>query len=221
VTGGAAQSVDFRNAFSETIPWAVLLVVAVTMVVLFLTFGSVVLPIKAVLMSMISISAAFGAMVWIFQEGHLAQLLQFTAPGSITATDPVLMFAIMFGLSMDYEVFLLSRIREIYVQTGDNRQAVAEGLASTGGVITSAALIMITVFSAFALGHVLDIKILGVGMAVAVAVDATLVRGVMVPALMRILGPLNWWAPRPVKDFVLRLGFYEEPSTPGEPRAAA
>jgi len=221
VTGGAAQSVDFLNAFAETIPWAVLLVVAVTMVVLFLTFGSVVLPIKAVLMSMISISAAFGAMVWIFQEGHLAQLLQFTAPGSITATDPVLMFAIMFGLSMDYEVFLLSRIREIYVQTGDNRQAVAEGLASTGGVITSAALIMITVFSAFALGHVLDIKILGVGMAVAVAVDATLVRGVMVPALMRILGPLNWWAPRPVKDFVLRLGFYEEPSTPGEPRAAA
>ena len=221
VAGGAAQSVDFLNAFARTIPWAVLLVVAVTMAVLFLTFGSVVLPIKAVLMSMISISAAFGAMVWIFQEGHLANVLQFTAPGSITATDPVLMFAIMFGLSMDYEVFLLSRIREIYVQTGDNRRAVAEGLAATGGVITSAALIMITVFSAFALGHVLDIKILGVGMAVAVAVDATLVRGVMVPALMRILGALNWWAPRPVQDFVLRLGFYEEPQPPREPRAAA
>ncbi|MHB1526582.1 MAG: MMPL family transporter [Candidatus Dormibacteria bacterium] len=220
VTGGAAPSVDFLNAFAQKIPWAVLLVVAVTMVVLFLTFGSVVLPLKAVLMSMISISAAFGAMVWIFQEGHLSNLLQFTAPGSVTATDPVLMFAIMFGLSMDYEVFLLSRIREIYVETGDNRQAVAEGLAATGGVITSAALIMITVFSAFALGHVLDIKILGVGMAVAVAVDATLVRGVMVPALMRILGDLNWWAPRPVKDFVLRLGFYEERALGGQPEPA-
>ncbi|MDA8332342.1 MAG: MMPL family transporter [Candidatus Dormibacteraeota bacterium] len=211
LAGGAAQSVDFINAFAKTIPWAVLLVVAVTMLVLFLTFGSVVLPVKAVLMSMISISAAFGAMVWIFQQGHLSNILGFTPPGSITATDPVLMFAILFGLSMDYEVFLLTRIRERYLETGDNRRSVAEGLAATGGVISSAALIMITVFAAFALGHVLDIQILGVGMAIAVAVDATLVRGVMVPALMRLLGPLNWWAPRGVKSWVARLGFYEEP----------
>jgi len=210
VTGGAAQSLDFLKAFDQTIPWAVLLVIAVTMLVLFLTFGSVILPIKAALMSMISISASFGAMVWIFQEGHLSNLLQFTAPGSITATDPVLMFAILFGLSMDYEVFLLSRIRESYLRTGDNRQAVAEGLELTGGVITSAALIMITVFAAFALGHVLDIQILGVGMAVAVAVDATLVRGILVPSLMRLLGDLNWWAPRPLKSLVARLGLYEE-----------
>ncbi len=210
LTGGAALSVDFINAFARTIPWAVLLVVAVTMVVLFLTFGSVVLPIKAVLMSMISISAAFGAMVWIFQQGHLSNILGFTAPGSITATDPVLMFAIMFGLSMDYEVFLLTRIRERYLETGDNRRSVAEGLAATGGVISSAALIMITVFAAFALGHVLDIQILGVGMAIAVAVDASLVRGVMVPALMRILGDANWWAPRGIRPWIARLGFYEE-----------
>ncbi|MHB1575901.1 MAG: MMPL family transporter [Candidatus Dormibacteria bacterium] len=210
LTGGAAQSVDFINAFAATIPWAVLLVVAVTMLVLFLTFGSVVLPIKAVLMSMISISAAFGAMVWIFQQGHLSNILGFTAPGSITATDPVLMFAIIFGLSMDYEVFLLTRIRERYLETGDNRRSVAEGLAATGGVISSAALIMITVFAAFALGHVLDIQILGVGMAIAVAVDATLVRGVVVPALMRILGDANWWAPRGVRSWISRLGFYED-----------
>ena len=210
LTGGAAQSVDFIDAFAATIPWAVLLVVAVTMVVLFLTFGSVVLPIKAVLMSMISISAAFGAMVWIFQQGHLSNVLGFTPPGSITATDPVLMFAIIFGLSMDYEVFLLTRIRERYLATGDNRRSVAEGLAATGGVISSAALIMITVFAAFALGHVLDIQILGVGMAIAVAVDATLVRGVVVPAVMRLLGGANWWAPSGVRSWISRLGFYEE-----------
>lgn len=210
VRGGAAQSLDFLAAFDQTIPWAVLLVIAVTMPVLFLTFGSVILPIKAALMSMISISASFGAMVWIFQEGHLSNLLQFTAPGSITATDPVLMFAILLGLSMDYEVFLLSRIRESYLRTGDNRQAVADGLESTGGVITSAALIMITVFAAFALGHVLDIQILGVGMAVAVAVDATLVRGILVPSLMRLLGDLNWWAPHSLKGLVARLGPYED-----------
>ncbi len=216
VTGRTAQSVDFISAVTKTMPWALLLVVAVTMLVLFLTFGSVVLPVKAVLMSVISISAAFGAVVWIFQEGHLSNILGFTAPGSIAAPDPVLMFAIMFGLSMDYEVFLLTRIREHYLVTHDNRRAVAEGLASTGGVISSAALIMITVFAAFAIGHVLDIQILGVGMAIAVAVDATLVRGIMVPALMRLLGELNWWAPRGVKRLVGRVGFQEMPAVPRE-----
>jgi RND superfamily putative drug exporter len=220
VTGGAAQSVDFLNAFGATIPWAVLLVVAVTMVVLFLTFGSVVLPLKAVLMSMISISASFGAMVWIFQDGHLSNLLHFTAAGNITATTPVLMFAILFGLSMDYEVFLLSRIRERYCETGDNRDAVAHGLTVTGGVITSAALIMITVFSAFASGDVLDIQTLGVGMAVAVAVDATMVRGILVPALMRLLGRSNWWAPRPLQNLVERLGLYDRERLP-EVKAAS
>ena len=218
--GGAAVSVDFLAAFANTIPWAVAMVVLATMAVLFLTFGSVVLPIKAVLMSLISISASFGAMVWIFQEGHLSRLLDFTSPGSITATDPVLMFAFIFGLSMDYEVFLLTRIRERYLATGDNRRAVQEGMASTGGVITSAALIMIAVFGAFALGHVLDIQILGLGMAVAVAVDASLVRGIMVPALMRLLGRANWWAPGPAQRLVARLGLYESPA-PVPPAKAA
>ncbi len=212
--GGGALSVDFLQAFGATIPWAVLLVVAVTMGVLFLTFGSVLLPIKAVLMSLISISAAFGAMVWIFQEGHLANVLQFTPAGNITATTPVLMFAILFGLSMDYEVFLLSRIRERYCEVGDNRDAVAHGLTVTGGVITSAALIMITVFSSFAAGDVLEIQTLGVGMAVAVAVDATLVRGILVPALMRILGRANWWAPSAVQNWVAKLGLYDRATVP-------
>ncbi|HVC38547.1 MAG TPA: MMPL family transporter [Candidatus Dormibacteraeota bacterium] len=220
VTGGAALSVDFLQAFGATIPWAVLLVVAVTMVVLFLTFGSVLLPIKAVLMSLISISAAFGAMVWIFQEGHLSNVLKFTPAGNITATTPVLMFAILFGLSMDYEVFLLSRIRERYCEVGDNRDAVAYGLTVTGGVITSAALIMITVFSSFAAGDVLEIQTLGVGMAVAVAVDATLVRGVLVPALMRLLGSANWWAPPRLQGWVAKLGLYERESVPEAPAAA-
>lgn len=220
ITGGGALSVDFLNAFGATIPWAVLLVVAVTMAVLFLTFGSVLLPLKAVLMSLISISAAFGAMVWIFQEGHLSNLLKFTPAGNITATTPVLMFAVLFGLSMDYEVFLLSRIRERYCETGDNRDAVAHGLTVTGGVITSAALIMITVFSAFAAGNVLEIQTLGVGMAVAVAVDATLVRGIVVPALMRLLGRANWWAPSGIQSWVARLGLYE-PETAPEGEAAA
>jgi len=214
LTGGAAYSVDFLAAFDRTIPYALLLVVAVTLAVLFCTFGSVVLPLKAVAMSLVSISAAFGALVWIFQEGHFAGLLGFTPLGAIVATTPVLMFAVLFGLSMDYEVFLLSRIRERYVATGDTRRAVEEGLGATGGIITSAALIMVTVFGAFALGSVVEIKSLGLGMAIAVTVDATLVRGVLVPALMRLLGPLNWWAPAAAQALVARLGFYEEPLAP-------
>jgi RND superfamily putative drug exporter len=217
VAGVGARSVDFLSSFGTTIPWAVLLVVVATMVMLFLTFGSVVLPLQAILMSMLSISASFGALVWIFQDGHLANLLQFTVTGDLIATTPVLMFAVLFGLSMDYEVFLLSRIRESYCTTRDNRDAVAYGLTVTGGVITSAALIVITVFSAFATGHVLAIQTLGVGMAVAVAMDATLVRGILVPAVMRLLGPANWWAPAPAQRFVARLGLYEPEAAPEVP----
>ncbi len=219
ITGGAAQQVDFLDAFRATVPLAVLVVMGVTALVLLLTFGSLVLPLQAVAMSLLSLSAAFGALVWIFQEGHLSGLFGFTPSGAIVATDPVLMFAIVFGLSMDYEVFLLSRIRERYVATGDTRRAVAEGLGATGGIITSAAGIMITVFGAFALSDILELKALGLGMALAVAVDATLVRGILVPAIMRCLGRGNWWAPGWLQRFVLRLGFYEEPLAPGHPRA--
>ena len=156
--------------------------------VLFLTFGSVFLPIKAVLMSLISISASFGALVFIFQQGHLESLLGFNASGALGAWLPVIMFAILFGLSMDYEVLLLSRIRERYLAHGDNTRAVAEGIGLTGGIITGAALIMVAVFGAFALSSITFLKALGFTMALAVLIDATLVRGILVPAFMRVMG---------------------------------
>ena len=207
--GLSSRSRDFMASFAASVPWAVLIVVAVTAAVLFLTFGSVFLPLKAVLMSLLSITASFGALVWIFQQGNLAGLLDFDPSGTIIASTPILMFAILFGLSMDYEVLLLSRIRERYLVTGDNARAVEEGIGITGGIITGAALIMVAVFGAFALSSVVVIKSLGFSMALAVLIDATVVRGVLVPAFMRVMGAVNWWAPRPVQRAVARLGLYE------------
>ncbi|MFN2483802.1 MAG: MMPL family transporter [Candidatus Limnocylindria bacterium] len=212
VTGVAARSQEFLASFDAAIPLAVLIVISVTLVVLFLTFGSLLLPLKAVVMSLLSISASFGALVWIFQDGNLSGLLDFEASGTLIASTPVIMFAVLFGLSMDYEVLLLSRIRERYVATGDNRRAVAEGIGATGGIITGAALIMVAVFGAFALGDLLAIKALGFGMALAVLVDATIVRGVLVPAFMRLMGRWNWWAPASLQRLIARLGLYEGPS---------
>jgi RND superfamily putative drug exporter len=212
LTGGLpSRSADFMASFSASIPWAVAIVVLVTGLVLFLTFGSVFLPLKAVLMSLISISASFGALVFIFQQGHLESLLGFDASGALGAWLPVIMFAILFGLSMDYEVLLLSRIRERYLAHGDNTRAVAEGIGLTGGIITGAALIMVAVFAAFALSSITFIKALGFTMALAVLIDATLVRGILVPAFMRVMGSINWWAPRGVQHAVAKLGLYEEP----------
>ena len=211
LTGGLpSRSRDFMASFGSSVPWAVAIVVAVTALVLFLTFGSVVLPLKAVLMSLLSITASFGALVWIFQEGNLSGPLAFDPSGTLIASTPILMFAVLFGLSMDYEVLLLSRIRERYVATGDNTRAVAEGIGITGGLITGAALIMVAVFGAFAMSSVLLIKALGFSMALAVLIDATIVRGVLVPAFMRVMGSVNWWAPRFVQRGVARLGLYED-----------
>ena len=223
LTGGlSSRSHDFMASFTESVPWAIAIVVGVTAIVLFLTFGSVFLPIKAVLMSLLSITASFGALVWIFQEGNLSGLLDFEASGTIVASTPILMFAILFGLSMDYEVLLLSRIRERYLATGDNTRAVAEGIGVTGGIITGAALIMVAVFGAFALSSVMVIKSLGFAMALAVLIDATIVRGILVPAFMRVMGNLNWWAPRWMQRGVARLGLYEGSPEPvaAEPAAA-
>ena len=224
LTGGlSSRSHDFMASFTESVPWAIAIVVGVTAIVLFLTFGSVFLPIKAVLMSLLSITASFGALIWIFQQGHLSGLLDFEASGTIVASTPILMFAILFGLSMDYEVLLLSRIRERYLATGDNTRAVAEGIGVTGGIITGAALIMVAVFGAFALSSVMVIKSLGFAMALAVLIDATIVRGILVPAFMRVMGNLNWWAPRWMQRGVARLGLYEggpEPVAAPEPTAA-
>jgi RND superfamily putative drug exporter len=207
--GLPSRSADFMDSFRNSVPTAVLIVMIVTGGVLFLTFGSVFLPVKAVLMSLISVSASFGALVWIFQQGHLSEQLGFEASGAIGAWLPLIMFAILFGLSMDYEVLLLSRIRERYLATGDNTRAVAEGIGITGGIITGAALIMVAVFAAFALSSIIFIKALGITMSIAVLVDATIVRGLLVPAFMRLMGWVNWWAPAWLQRAVARLGLYE------------
>jgi RND superfamily putative drug exporter len=175
-------------------PRAIAFVVAMTLVVLFLLLRSVVLPLKAVVMNFLSIGASFGALVWIFQEGHFASVLRFE-PGPLDPTLPVLLFCALFGLSMDYEVLMLSRMKEEHERRADNEHAVAEGLERTGRLVTSAAAIMITVFAAFAIASVVVVKAMGVAMAIAVALDATVVRILIVPAPMRLFGELNWWAP--------------------------
>jgi len=221
VGGQTAGVVDELSSLGQTLPWMGLVVVLATFVLLFLAFGSVVLPVKAIVMNFLSLSAMYGAIVWIFQEGHLSGLLRFTPNGTIDPTMPILIFAIMFGLSMDYEVFLLSRIRERYDITGDTAEAVASGLQRTGGLITSLALLLIIVVGSFSASGITFIKLLGVGMIVALVVDAAIVRVLLVPAVMRLLGPANWWAPRPLRGLYSRYGIRESeepgPVSAGEP----
>jgi len=228
VGGIAATSRDSILSMQSRTPWAVGTTLIVIAVVLFLLFGSVVLPIKAVLMTLLSITASFGALVWIFQDGNLSGLLDFEPLGYTVSGIPMIMFAVLIGLSMDYEVLLLSRVQEAYRRTGDNRASVAEGLARTAGVITGAALIMVCVFGAFALAENITIKAIGVGMAIAVAVDATIIRVLLVPATMRLMGRWNWWAPGPLARFADRLGFDHvemeeevEEGSDGDPKAAS
>jgi uncharacterized membrane protein YdfJ with MMPL/SSD domain len=204
-TGATAVDVDIVNYILQRTPIAVGSVLLVTYVVLFLLTGSVILPLKAVLTNLFSISASFGAMVWIFQEGHFSQQLGFS-PQSIDPSIPVILFSIVFGMSMDYEVLLISRIQEEYRRTGDNQAAVAMGLEKSGRLITGAAAIMVAVFLAFALANVVIIKAIGVGLAIAIAVDATIVRILIVPSVMRILGRANWWAPKPLAILHSRIG---------------
>jgi RND superfamily putative drug exporter len=194
VTGRTAFNVDTVDLIRSQTPLAIAFVIVVTTFILFSLLRSVVLPIKAVLLTLFSITASFGALVWIFQEGHLSGVLGF-APSPLDPVLPVLLFCIVFGISMDYEVLLLSRIREAYLMGHDNRAAVAAGLQRSGPVITAAAVIAIAVFGAFTVGQVVLVKAIGLGLALAVAMDATIVRIVVVPALMRLLGDLNWWAP--------------------------
>ncbi len=205
VGGQTAVDLDVIKFIFDRTPIAIGFVVVFTYLVMFLLTGSVVLPLKAVLLNFLSIGASFGALVWIFQQGHLSTLLGFT-PQSIDPSVPVILFSIVFGLSMDYEVLLVSRIHEEYVRTGDNTLAVASGLEKTGRLITGAAAIMVTVFLAFGLAEVVIIKAIGIGLAVAVAIDATLVRALVVPAVMRLLGEWNWWAPRPLRRLYDRAG---------------
>jgi len=212
--------VDELSSLGQTLPWMGLAVAASTFVLLFLAFGSVVLPVKAIVMNVLSLTAMYGVVVWIFQEGHLSGLLQFTPNGTIEPTMPILMFAIMFGLSMDYEVFLLSRVRERYDITGDNTAAVASGLQRTGGLITSLALLLIIVVGSFSASGITFIKLLGVGMIVALIIDASVVRVLLVPAVMRLLGPANWWAPRPLRRLYARYGIRETEAPAPAPEPA-
>jgi RND superfamily putative drug exporter len=216
VTGPAAFLVDYRDSLAGQLPYALGLIGLATFVLLFLMTGSVVVPVKAIVMNVLSLGASFGALVWVFQEGHLSGLLGFDAPGMVDITVPVLIFVFAFGLSMDYEVFLLSRIKEAWDQTGDNDLAVALGLQRTGRIVTSAAALIVVVFLGFAAGELLTIKEVGVGMAIAVLLDATVVRMLLVPATMKLMGRWNWWAPPALRRFHDRHGLAE--LRPAEPR---
>ncbi|MFF4966228.1 MMPL family transporter [Streptomyces sp. NPDC001037] len=209
VTGTAAVLVDSKHAIGERLPWAGAFIAVVTLLLVFLLTGSVLIPLQAVVLNALSLTAMFGAVVWVFQDGHLSGALGFTSPGSIETTLPVLMFCVAFGLSMDYGVFLLSRIKEEYDRTGDHDEAVRHGLQRTGGLITAAAVILAVVMVAIGTSRVTNTKMLGLGIALAVLMDAMVVRSLLVPAIMRLTGRATWWAPAPLRRFHRRFGLSE------------
>jgi len=212
VGGPAAELIDQTDALLSRTPWALAFVAGSTLVLLFLLTGSLIMPFKAMAMNLLSLTATFGLLVWGFQDGNLGGLLGFESTGFLSLWNPFLVFFLAFGLSMDYEVFLLSRIKELHDQTGDNDLAVRVGLEKTGRVITSAALLIALVFGAFATGESIDMKVLGVGLAAAIIIDASIVRMLFVPAAMKLMGEWNWWAPAPLRAFHERFGL-SEPST--------
>ncbi len=223
VGGASVELVDSKASLFSRVPYAAAFIAVVTFVVLFLLFGSLLVPIKAVVLNMLSLTATFGAMVWIFQEGHLAGALDFTPTGTIAVVMPILMFCIAFGLSMDYEVFLLSRIKEQHDLGADTRTSVAVGLERTGRIVTAAAVLIAVVFIAFATSGVAFIKLFGIGLALAVLVDAFIIRATLVPAFMTLAGDANWWAPRWLRRVHDRFGMSEhveldEPTVDGQAR---
>jgi RND superfamily putative drug exporter len=195
VGGGAADVTDVVDRVAADFPRTALFIIVSTYLVLFVLLRSVLLPVKALVMNTLSIVASFGALVWIFQDGNLSSVLGFQPLGYVETTQPVILFCVLFGLSMDYEVFLLSRMKEVWDRTGDNTEAVARGLERSGRIVTSAALIVVVVALSFAFADIVLIKALGIGMAIAIALDATVVRALLVPATMRLLGKWNWWMP--------------------------
>ncbi len=208
VGGQAAALVDQKHDLAAELPLAIALIVLTTFIVLWLFTGSVVLPLKALVLNGLSLTAVFGTIVWVFQEGHLSGLLGFT-PTATSTTMPILLFCIAFGLSMDYEVFVLSRIKERHDQGVANDQAVVEGLARAGGIVSTAAVTLAVTFIAFGLSRVSFIQLFGIGTALAVILDATLIRGVLVPAFMRLAGGANWWSPAPLRALHRRIGISE------------
>ena len=202
VGGGAADVADVVDGVAADFPRTALFIIVTTYLVLFALLRSVVLPAKALIMNTLSIVASFGALVWIFQDGNLSSLLGFQPLGFVETTQPVILFCVLFGLSMDYEVFLLTRMKEVWDRTGDNTEAVARGLERSGRIVTSAALIVVVVAGSFAFADIVLIKALGLGVAIAVALDATVVRALLVPATMRLLGRWNWWMPATLERYV-------------------
>ncbi|HEX7346338.1 MAG TPA: MMPL family transporter, partial [Candidatus Limnocylindrales bacterium] len=217
VGGGAADVTDVVDGVAADFPRTAVFIVVATYLVLFALLRSVVLPAKALLMNALSITASFGALVWIFQDGNLSALLGFRPLGFVETTQPVILFCVLFGLSMDYEVFLLSRMKEVWDTTRDNTEAVARGLERSGRIVTSAAVIVVVVAGSFAFADIVLIKALGLGVAIAVALDATVVRALLVPSTMRLLGRWNWWMPASLERFVAN----RLPASEAETEAAA
>ena len=217
VGGLTADTVDLLTSLESHLPWMAAIIAVVMLVLLFLAFGSLVLPVKAILVNLLSISASFGVITWIFAEGNLEGWLDFTSTGFLDATQPIFMLAILVGLSMDYEVFLLSRVREQWDLTHDNTLSVATGVQRTGRIITSAALLLAVVIGAFSTSGIVFMKMIGVGMLVALLIDATVVRILLVPATMKLLGKWNWWAPGPMVRWWERHGLRETEALPPAP----
>jgi putative drug exporter of the RND superfamily len=220
VAGQTAAYVDLEHSLGAHLPAVLAVVIAATLIVLFLMTGSVVLPLKAVLMNALSLSAVFGTLVLIFQDGNLQGLLSYKSEGALDATQPILLFAVGFGLATDYGVFLLSRIKEARDNGASDSEAVAIGLERTGRIVTAAALLFAVAIGAFATSKLVFIKELGVGAALAVLIDASIIRALLVPSLMELLGSRNWWAPRPLRRLHARLGL-SEGGEPGPPDSAA
>ena len=209
MTGFTAHFIDLQSSLVSHLPVALAVVAGVTFGVLFLFTGSVVLPVKALLMNVLTLSAVFGILVFVFQDGRLEGLLGYTSQGALESTQPLLLFAIAFGLSTDYGVFLLSRIKEARDGGAGDSEAVAIGLERTGRIVTAAALLFSVAIGAFVTSEIVFIKELGLGTALAVLIDASIVRALLVPSLMELLGKWNWWAPRPLRRLHARIGLGE------------
>jgi RND superfamily putative drug exporter len=209
VAGETASYIDLEHSLGAHLPAVLAVVIGATLIVLFLMTGSVILPFKAVLMNALNLSAVFGILVLIFQDGNLQGLLSYQSLGALDATQPILLFAIGFGLSTDYGVFLLARIKEARESGASDSEAVALGLERTGRIVTAAAVLFAVAIGAFATSKIVFIKELGLGAALAVLIDASVIRALLVPSLMELLGPLNWWAPRPLRRLHNRIGLSE------------
>jgi uncharacterized membrane protein YdfJ with MMPL/SSD domain len=218
VTGMTASTADFNSLMESRIAWVFAFVLGLAFVLLLVTFRSIVIPLKAIVLNLLSVGAAYGLLVWLFQDGHGESLFDFESTGAITSWLPLFLFVVLFGLSMDYHVFILSRIRELVDRGVPTDAAVSQGIRSTAGVVTSAAAIMVAVFAVFATLSTVEFKQMGVGLAAAVLIDATIIRGVLLPAVMKLLGDWNWYLPKRL-DWLPRIS--REPVGVPEPEPGA